>query len=192
MIGCGVDLLLFDEAETRLIKTQIEQPLPLRLRSVGAEASIPKSGRRAMLLAHFDGLPMRADGDLDTVGSDGEGVWFEMNGVRWEVLERRRHVRVPVSVPVKLRLCDGDDDSPGTEIEGMTRDLSISGAFVKLSQVPEEGTLLEFEAEILGQTVRTLAVVARKVPECSGVGLQFVKYLEDARPQLHGFLTKAA
>jgi len=191
--GYPVDVVLYDDGETHLVKTQVVAISPLQLKVVGQNRFGLRAGRRIMLLAHYEGLALRADGHLDRFRSADDGLFLEISNANWEVLERRRHIRVPVEMRISFRAVYATDEQPEVRIvEGTTLDMSISGAYVKTDDLPEEGALVEFSAEIDGQTVRTLAMVAHVSPEVGGVGLQFVEYLDNARHILHGFLTHAA
>lgn len=193
MAGCPVDLVLYDEGRTRLIKTEVETPIPLRLKMLDPDCLGVRAARRVMLLAHHQGLAMRADGHLDQTRIDEHGAHLDISSVHWELLERRRHIRVPVTVPVSLRIVvDGESEPELDVIHGTTLDMSISGAFVKTADLPPEGSLVEFAVSLNGEEIRTLAVVAHVALERSGVGLHFVEYLENARYLLHGFLSRAA
>lgn len=193
MTGCPVDLVLYDEGQTRLIKTVIATPLPLRLKVLDDSRDGVRSARRVMLLAHHEGLSLRADGHLNRVVNEDLDVFLEINQVHWELLERRRHIRVPVNVEVNLRaVLEGGAEPTVDIITGTTLDLSISGAFVRATTLPQEGSLVEFSAELDGETVRILAVVAHITRERSGVGLHFVEYIDNARYMIHEFLTNAA
>ncbi len=136
---------------------------------------------------------MRADGHLDQIARDEEGVHLAISQVHWELLERRRHVRIPLYVPVTLRTVVEDGET--TEVacfEGYTVDMSISGAFVKMSPTPASGSLVEFSMDLEGEPVRTLAVVAHGGDDRGGVGLHFVEYVGNARFLIQGYLSRAA
>lgn len=193
MAGCPVDLVLYEEGQTRLIKTEVVSPLPLRLRVLDDVRRSLRAGHRVMLLAHHEGLAMRADGHLDQFRTVDNCMYIEISNVHWELLERRRHIRVPVVVPVILRMVTDSDEEPSVQaIMGTTLDMSISGAFFKSKELPPEGSLVEFSADLDGEVIRTLAVVAHATSERSGVGLHFVEYLENSRHLLSLFLSKAA
>jgi hypothetical protein len=194
MTGCPVELVLYDDGQTRLIKTIIENPAPLRLKIVDNIKRGICAGRRVMLLAHHDGLVVRADGHLDQVVKDNEGHFLEIGPVQWEVLERRRHIRVPVNVSVAIRAVVEEENVVHVvdQIDGVTMDISISGAFVTSQTLPEEGSLVEFSADLNGTEIRALAVVAHLTRERNGFGLHFVEYLDNAHYLLDTFLTKAA
>jgi hypothetical protein len=193
MTGWPVDLVLYDDGHTRLIKAEIEGTMPLRLKVIDPNARGIRAARRVMLLAKQDHVAMRADGHLDQVRHEADGLRLEIGQVQWELLERRRHVRVPVSISVSIRAVVENDDAPAVDnLEGKTVDLSISGAFVKVSPVPVEGSLIEMKMVLDGEPVRMLAVVAHAAGPGSGVGLHFVEYLDNARFLLHDFLTQAA
>ncbi|MFI5384786.1 MAG: PilZ domain-containing protein [Fimbriimonadales bacterium] len=193
MTGCPVDLVLYDDGNTRLLRTEIASPLPLRLKVLSGSQSGVRAGRRVMLLACHEGLALRGDGHLDQYRSEKGGLELEIGSVQWELLERRRHVRVPLNLPVTLRAVAQGDDEPTVEnITGTTMDISVSGAFVKAAVLPDEGSLVEFTTHIQGEELRTLAVVAHVTHERSGVGLHFVEYLGNSRHLLREFLTRAA
>lgn len=193
MTGCPVDVVLYDGGQTSLLKSTVESPAPLRLAITKGAIEGIQPGRRVMLLAYHDGLAMRADGHLDQVRILDEGRYLEISNVHWELLERRRHIRIPVSVPVDIRVViPGRDASTVHVIGGSTLDMSISGAFVRATELPEEGSLVEFATELDGEPVKTLAVVARVTRDRNGVGLHFVEYLENSRFKLQDFLSKAA
>ncbi|HVT13085.1 MAG TPA: PilZ domain-containing protein [Fimbriimonadaceae bacterium] len=193
LTGCSVDVVIYDDGQTQLLKSTVEHSAPLRLAvQLGCLDGI-RPGRRVMLLAYYEGLSMRADGHLDQIRSGENGRCLEISNVHWELLERRRHIRVPVSIPVAIKVViPGRDTSSVHVISGTSLDMSISGAFVKVSELPQEGALVEFSTEIDGEPIKTLAVVARVTSDRNGIGLHFVEYIENARFKLQNFLTKAA
>lgn len=193
MKGCPVELVLYDEGHTRLIKTLIHTPMPLSLKVIDDLKRGICPGRRVMMLAHHNGMVIRADGHLDGARTTDDGHFLEIGPVHWELLERRRHIRVPISAEVKLRaVLDEADEAAVDEIFGLTMDISVSGAFVTAATLPEEGSLVEFAVTLNGEQVRILAVVAHITRERNGFGLHFVEYLDNARHQLHSFLNRAA
>jgi hypothetical protein len=193
MGGAAVDLVVYDGGRTRLIKTEIAHAMPLRLRVTDDSKHRLRPARRVMLLAQHNHLAMRADGHLAHVEQSPEGLFLEVNQVHWEILERRRHVRVPVSADVSLRAVMESDDQPMVEmLRGTALDLSVSGAFVTGQDLPKEGSLIEFSIDLDGVPVRTLAVVAHNASGRMGVGLHFVEYIDNARFLLHSYLTRAA
>jgi hypothetical protein len=194
MTGAPVDLIIYEEGLTRLVKTHVDTPTPLRLKVVDGGRKEIRSGRRVMLLSNHEGLAMRADGHLNDLQRDPSGMFLDVSNVHWELLERRRHVRVPVNVPITLRtVVESQDSAAAVELlQGATMDMSVSGAFVRMEHLPVQGSLVEFVTELEGVPVRVLAVVAHLTPERKGVGLHFVEYLDNARLTLQTFLTKAA
>src|SRR6185369_2188081 len=136
-------------------------PIPLRLKVIEEGKRGIRSGRRVMLLSSFEGLVMRADGHLDDLQRTEDGLHLEIGNVHWELMERRRHVRVPVAVPITLRtVVEGEIEPTVDALEGWTMDMSVSGAFISMETLPVEGTLVEFATELDGIQVRVLAVVA--------------------------------
>lgn len=193
MVGAAVDLVVYDGGRTRLIKTVIENAMPLRLRVIDEGHQRLRPARRVMLLSQHNQLAMRADGHLSQVETTPNGTYLEVNQIHWEILERRRHVRVPVSVEVTLRAVVESEEQASVEVLTATAvDLSVSGAFVTGPNLPKEGSLIEFNVDLEGVPVRTLAVVAHNASGRMGVGLHFVEYIDNARFLLHGYLTRAA
>src|SRR5579862_3133479 len=193
MTGSPVDLVLYGGGHTQLLQAELLEAEPLRLRYVGSFGQRIQPMQQVMLLACYDGMRMRSAGVLDRV-HEHDGV-FDLNvsDAVWELLERRRHIRMPVRLPVKLRAVDqGGADLFGPSIDGATFDLSVSGAFIHVNEMPREDALLEVEMQIEGTLIRTLAVVARLNVDRGGMGLHFVEYLDDALGTLTCFLENAA
>lgn len=192
MAGSAVDVVLYDNGETRMVKTTVETVVPLRLKALRVVDGL-RSARRVMLLTHRDGVALRGDGHLDEVRHASDGWSLEIGHVHWEILERRRHVRVPVATRSIMRVVRELDDQPEVQrIVGTTVDMSISGAFVQVEDAPPQGALVEFSTSLGAHEVRTLAVVAHTLLDKSGIGLHFVEYLENARFHLSEFLREAA
>lgn len=70
----------------------------------------------------------------------------------WERVQHREYVRVPVSLPVRLRVMEEDDEGPGDSaveeawVEGIMRDLSGGGCqvAVPLALAPRQEVEVEF------------------------------------------------
>ena|SRR5579862_8378982 len=192
MSGCKVDLVLYHEGNISVVPTVIASPIPLVLLAVGDANPSLRVGHRVMLLAHHEGLAMRAEGVLDLVIDGLEGTEYEITDVQWELLERRRHIRVPVSVSVSMQTVRRTKDEFVKTYTGTTFDMSLSGAFIHANELPEENALVEVTIELEPNKVKTLAVVARVHKEGIGAGLHFVQYLNDSQPLLEEFLFDAA
>ena len=90
--------------------------------------------------------------------------------------QRRRHQRVPIAFPLKLRI--GDIDS---FTEEFCTDLSEGGIFVRMNYPPPVGTAvtLDFFLEAVGKSIHATGEVVRSVPEgkagdgAAGMGVQF-------------------
>ncbi len=90
--------------------------------------------------------------------------------------QRRRHERVPIAFPLKLRI--GDIDSFTDEF---CTDLSEGGIFVRMNYPPPIGTTvtLDFQLEAVGKTIHATGEVVRSDAEGKsgagppGMGVQF-------------------
>lgn len=193
LTGKSIDLVVYDNGVTRLFKTVVDLTNPLRLRVVEGDHAILRSGRQVMLLSRAEGNAFRADGHLDTIRRDNKGCFLEIGKLAWELLERRRHVRVAVETRVTLSAVEESDEGPRVRSSlGETFDLSDSGAFVKMDEPAAEGSLVECTLHLGKHEVRVLAMVAHHPVDQQGVGLHFVEYLGDAKPKLQQFLTEQA
>lgn len=82
------------------------------------------------------------------------------------MFEQRRHPRKVIELPVEIPLADGK------VIRGVTRDISVGGAFLLVSEGLEFGLEIEIAIDLpdLGPT-RLPAIVRWRRPE--GFGVQF-------------------
>lgn len=98
--------------------------------------------------------------------------------------QRRRHQRVPIAFPLKLRI--GDINS---FTEEFCTDLSEGGIFVRMNYPPPVGTVvtLDFHLESVGKSINAKGEVVRSVPEgkagggVAGMGVQFTDLGKDGR-----------
>lgn len=112
----------------------------------------------------------------------------------WERAQLREFFRVPVSIPVKVRVEaeDVDDDAKDEWAEGWMRDISGGGCqmLVPLPLEREERVTVEFD--LWEQTLRIPATVTRSVPEDIHrrqyvVGVEFTAINEQQREHIIRF-----
>jgi uncharacterized protein (TIGR02266 family) len=96
--------------------------------------------------------------------------------------ERRKHTRVPLSFPVRMRVGDIDDFTSRHSVN-----LSAGGIYIGMKAPPPVGTPvdLEFHLEAVNKSIRTKGQVVRSIQEDSpggsppGMGIQFTDLGKD-------------
>ncbi len=193
LTGCPVDLIIYNDGETRLVKSVVHNATPLSLRVEAGSVEGLRPALRVMLISMSDGVALRADGHLDQIRTESGEFFADLSSVHWEILDRRRHDRLPVNLPISLRLVtDHRHETVISSTEGTAVDMSISGAFVAMKEMPVPGSLVEFNTVLSGEPVRALAVVAYLSELRGGAGVHFVEYLGNARQAIHSYLSAQA
>jgi uncharacterized protein (TIGR02266 family) len=104
-------------------------------------------------------------------------------------MKNRKHLRVPVPVPVRLKMENKDNYEDTT-----VRDISWGGVLIKLDQQPTVGArlLIQFDipdqpvtVEIWGKVVRVNNDNQGKV---DGVGVEFDELDHETRSQIQGLV----
>jgi DNA-binding response OmpR family regulator len=100
--------------------------------------------------------------------------------------ERRRNARVPVEVPVAVRLADG-----GGQVKASTTDLGEGGMAVKLPHRPQNLTGLSVCFQLPG-TSQSIECLGEMAWEAAGrqIGIRFVDLMPESREQLRGWLER--
>lgn len=166
---------------------------PLYVRTSDAEVSGYTFPKPVILLWRQDETILKGEGDAVACHAH-EGAWaIELRDLRWEDLERRRHPRFPMSVPVALRAVqEHGGDTVISIFQGNTIDLSLGGAWVDVSQAVAVGCLVEFYAHLTPtESIRALGVVAHSSTG-RGIGVQFLDFVGSSHTVLHKFLQQAA
>ncbi|MFQ3678689.1 MAG: PilZ domain-containing protein [Fimbriimonadaceae bacterium] len=114
-----------------------------------------------------------------------------LNAAVWEEVDRRRHPRYRVQVPILLRVIGERSLRAGIEeIQVTSRDIGLGGVWVDCPTLLPIGTLVQVIAQLKPQeTVRMLGAVAWSEDSGEGFGIEFVEYVGGARYYLHTFLS---
>jgi c-di-GMP-binding flagellar brake protein YcgR len=104
-------------------------------------------------------------------------------------VERRKHPRFKVSVPVEVHvICDGE--ASAAPVRCATSDLSLGGCYIESMYPFPAGTCLELKL-----SVADTLLISAKVVTCDpqfGNGIQFVRMLPEDRVALGKFLDHVA
>lgn len=130
---------------------------------------------------------------IDNVES-GQNWRIVVENVLWESVDRRRHSRKAVHLPVEYRVVE--EDASGTRMErgsAMTMDLSVGGACLKADRLPNNGLLVDVSLSLNGfDATRALGVVVWVRPIAGEFGIEFLDYFADAKKVLGEFVEAAA
>ncbi len=150
--------------------------------------------KTVMLLWQTEGQLYKGEAEVIGATEYNTGHLMEVSRLQWMDLNRRRYPRVGVTVPVALRAVhDVHGDTTISIFQGETVDLSLGGAWVKLTSAIEVGSLVEFQATISPtETVRAFGIVAHSDKNRKGVGIEFLDYVGATQSMLHGYLARVA
>lgn len=193
-IGSTLTTVFHVEGRPSAAFCTVSSEAPLYLTTRDREVGNLEFPRPIMLLWQQGDHVLKGEAEAVSVQSDASGWVVEVQKVQWEDLNRRRHPRVPVTVPVALRAVQELQGNTSINIfQGITEDLSLGGAWVRVEPQVEVGSLVEFQAHLgPNETVRTFGVVAHRSDHKAGVGIEFLDYVGAAHYMLHTFLAKAA
>ncbi len=193
--GSLITLVFYSDAQPNAILATVEGTHPFVLRTADDQAAQLKSIRKVMLVSQEGPKLLRAEAHIEHCVDSSNGWRIEVGFLRWEQVDRRRHPRYNIELPVAIRAIQEEED--GTAIvrlfQGTSVDVGLGGAWVTMQELPEQGSLVEFSSDLpSGDAVRALAIVVHACPERQGVGLEFLDYIGGARYHLHNFLSKAS
>ena len=144
------------------------------------------------LLWTSDGRVVRSESNISRADELDIGALLTIDFVKASELDRRRHSRIPATVPVAIRTVPTDPcETPIHLYQGFSKDVSFGGAWVELDDAPKLGTMVEFIARPEGlPTVRMLGVVAHQ--DTNGIGVAFVEPVIGTRENLNEWINHVA
>ena len=195
-LSIGVEVTcLFGEGRLKdAAVTTVCSEAPLYLDCVAAGIHRYTFPRRVILVFQDEKHLMRGEAQVMSAVELPDGhSRLELSRVEWEDMDRRRHARVDVAVPVSLRaVYESKGDTIISVVDGVTADLSIGGSKVLASHSVIQGSLVEFYAKLSEEdSVRALGIVAHSAPDGS-MGIAFLDYVGAAKEMLEEFLAEEA
>jgi hypothetical protein len=192
-VGSEVTCLFGDGRLKNTAFSTVCSEAPLYLDCVAADVQRVSFPRKVVLVSYENGRVLRGEAEAISMKRVDGRARLELSKVVWEDLERRRHVRVDVKLPVSLRaVYEHNGDTVISVVEGFTEDLSIGGSKVRAGTPILEGSLVEFLAMVNEKDeVRALGIVAHANPDNS-MGIGFLDYVGAARTRLEEFLADKA
>ncbi|MBS1718136.1 MAG: PilZ domain-containing protein [Armatimonadetes bacterium] len=192
--GAPLRVIFYAPSGAVAINAKLSSVQPLVLKTEDSNALMATAGSRAMLIVNDRSQYVKAEADVINVERGEGGISVSLSDRLWEVVDRRRYPRYRMNIPITIRtITEGEFEQKVTEVNGFTDDISIGGAWTVLEKPLEQGTLVEFQANLEdGSNVRMLSVVAHAGNDGQGYGVEFLDYIGSARYLLHDYLSRAA
>jgi hypothetical protein len=192
--GAAVVIVFYSDSNPGTVAASIESSEPLVLRSSDPSASLLFEDQRVIIISDQNEKMLKAEAQIDSCGSFGDGWRIGINSARWEQIDRRKHPRFEAQVPVMVRTVQ--DTAEGPMVQGIlahTTDLSIGGAWVRSEYHVSKGSLVELQVELGPEGhARVLGIVTRSCPKRGGFSVEFLDYVGSSRYTLHNYLRHAA
>lgn len=193
-VGDSVAVVVFKGDSAKLAYGEVVRAAPFEVMLLESDAAGLSTGSTAMLISRVDAIPWRSGTTIKTIEKKGglANVCFE--AVAWKQEDRRRHPRLPIEVPIALKLVqEQESDISFQEAQGKTVDISLGGAAVQCETPVPTGTLVEFRwTSPKGESLRTLAVVMHEIEGPNYIGIEFVHFIGEGQAALESLLQKAA
>ena len=194
MVGENVMLLVHTDDRPTWATARICQRSPFTV-EFGAETAQLFKGTQSVLVIHDSGRKYtKGEGKVSDLCTRNEKAWLTFEGFHWQAVDNRDNPRFETEVKAVVRTIN--EDAAGITADdqfGLTQNLSLGGALVKLSKPVNKGQLLEVRMNLSpGNTIRAMAIVAHTDVPGTLVGLSFVDYIGSARYSIHQYLTSLA
>ncbi len=188
LLGQTADLIVYEEGLTKVFRAEIKRVQPLQLLVRGEQRPALRTARRAMLIGQAEGVSLRGEGHIDAAHWTGSGTSVDVVNTHWEVLDRRRHKRYNQSLKVRLKMVTEEGENTYLkQFEGETKDISLTGANVVMSEAPVAGSLVSFELEFEDRNIGGLALVTH-LDKGGAAGLHFVEFFLSGASELGSYL----
>jgi hypothetical protein len=167
-----------------------EQPLKIFTKDPRTQdISYPQS---VVLVWHREESVLKGEADAVSVEPHKAGFLLTIDRTHVAEVDRRVYARYPVEVPVSIRsVCDMKESHVIALSQGVTKDISLGGAWVDVQPVVAMGSIVEFHIKVDGEEMSALAMVAHDNPNRGGNGLEFIDFYGDSRDKFLKFLERA-
>jgi hypothetical protein len=150
--------------------------------------------RRALVVRQENAQIWRLESEVVEAIPDGDRWICTLEPTKWSEIDRRRHPRFSVKMPVEVRaVIEQDGEFAHTDIPGLALDLSLCGARVQIEAEIEPGALVQIKLDISSrQSIQILAMTAFTKPYQGQLGFEFIDFVGNAQYQLHSYLVDQA
>lgn len=165
---------------------------PLKIFTKDLRTQDIKYPQSVVLVWHREETVMKGEADAVSVEPYKAGFVLSIERTHVAEVDRRVYPRYPIETSVSIRsVCDMKGSQVISLSQGVTRDLSMGGAWVDVQPVVTMGSIVEFHIKVDGEEMSALAMVAHDNPNRGGNGLEFIDFYGDSRDRFLAYLERA-
>jgi hypothetical protein len=192
--GQSISVLYYTDGRPRAFRGTITSVAPFKIITNEKGAEFFNQPSRAMLLVQKENEFAKAEASLRVV-ERGKEWELTAEDFGWEQVDRRRYLRVPVHIRVNIRTVrDTGDVVEVSNMDCLTEDISMGGAWLRSDQKMEQGVLVECSGSmpLLGE-FRAFGVIRwSDNGEKEGFGVEFLDLVGNSHKVLHNIVSQAA
>lgn len=186
-------MVIYSEKGSVGIKGVVASVNPLAVRVKEGHNGLAVIGTRLLLFAADKSQYIKSEGEITAIIQDGDECTWTLRELEMSETERRKYERRVFQLPVELKTVQ--DTPEGSQIvyyKGESMDLSMGGAWVRLEEAIELGSLVEFRTTLPhGAELKVLATVSNHGRD-GGFGIEFMDFSGNSRTHLFEYLEPAA
>lgn len=177
-----------------VVEAEVVSLKPFQLATSNPTAGRLARMRRALVVRQDNTQIWRLEAEVKDATPQGDRWVCTLEPMKWSEIDRRRHPRFAVKLPVTIRtIVEQDGEFVHADLPGTALDLSLCGARVQIDAPIEPGALVEINVELSSrQTIQALAATAFTKPYQGQLGFEFIDFVGNAQYQLHSFLVDKA
>lgn len=192
-LGRPIRMVIYSEKGSVGIKGVVASMQPLCVRVKEGHGGLAQVGTRVLLFAADKAQYIKAESEITSMVQDGDEWTWSLRETEMSETERRKYDRRMNELPVELKTVQ--ETPEGSKIvyyTGQSIDLSMGGAWVKLHEAIELGSLVEFKTKLpTGAELKVLATVTNHGRD-GGFGVEFMDFSGNSRHLLFEYLEPAA
>ena len=186
-------MVIYSDKGSVGIKGVVASLHPLCVRVKEGHKGLATEGTRVLLFAADKAQYIKAESEITSIIQDDDEWTWTLRELEMSETERRKYDRRMNTLPVELKAVQ--ETPQGSQIvyyKGESMDLSMGGAWVKLEQAIELGSLVEFRTKLpSGEDLKVLATVSNHGRD-GGFGIEFMDFSGNSRTWLFDYLEPAA
>ncbi|MHB8635816.1 MAG: PilZ domain-containing protein [Fimbriimonadaceae bacterium] len=193
-LGARTSLVFYRDSMPIVVEAEVVNLKPFQLATTNPSAGRLARMRRALVVRQDQAQIWRLEAEVKDAVADNDRWICTLEPMKWAEIDRRRHPRFAVKLPVSIRaVIESDGQFQHTDVPGTALDLSLCGARVMIDAAIEPGALVEISIELSNrQSMQALAVTAFTKPYQGQLGFEFIDFVGNAQYMLHSFLVDQA
>lgn len=192
-VGATVAVVYYVEQQPHYAHCKITASRPFEMECSSDQADHLQPEQRLMLVFEGDNGFSRAITTVTGIRQIDGGFRVSAETPKWEQLEKRSYPRFDMNIPAKIRTAiEMHDGAELREIEGITENVGLGGAWIRVEGTVPQGNLVEIKMDLGHGTVIRILGVAVRTADRPGFAVQFLDYIGTARHHLHNYLNEAA